>query len=159
MESKKCVTCKEIKDVSEFGRYKDGYQKQCKKCSREYYLKNKNKKKEKTQVTTYLDEIELQILDDKVKMLNSDRNSFLKKLILENTTKPLVKIDFSSLDKLAYEINKIGININQIAHIANSERRIYKSDIEYIREKQERIEDMLCKYYDVVLILQRKIEK
>ncbi|OSA97326.1 UNVERIFIED_ORG: hypothetical protein B2H98_08145 [Clostridium botulinum] len=75
---------------------------------------------------------------------------------MNDLLKPIIKIDFSSLDNLAYEINKIGVNINQIARIANSDKHIYKSDIEYLREKQERIEEMLCNYYDIVLRLQRK---
>ena len=159
MEEKRCVTCKEIKPVSEFGKYKDGYQKQCKKCAREYYLRNKNKKKEKTQVTTYLDETELEILDKRVSADKSNRSDFIKKIILEKTAKPIININFDSLDNVAYEINKIGVNINQIAYRVNKEHQLYKSDMKYIKEQQEHIENILCDYYDVVLALQEKANK
>lgn len=155
MERKICIKCKEEKDISEFNKN----QKVCKSCAKEYYLKNKNKKKEKTQVTAYFDEIELEILDEKVKQLNSNRSDFMKKCVLQQSARPILKIDFKGLDNLAYEINKIGQNINQIARISNSENHIYKSDIAYLREKQEHIEDILCNYYDVVLALQEKAEK
>lgn len=156
METKVCNTCKQEKPINEFSKKGEGYQDKCKKCAREYYLKNKNKQKEKTQVTAYLDEIELEILDKKVKDLNTNRSDFIKKCIIEKSTQPILKIDFSGLEKVAYEINKIGVNINQIAYIANEENHIYKSDIEYLKEKQEHIEDILCDYYDVVLKLQKK---
>lgn len=156
MESKQCNTCKKIKPLSEFSKRKNSYQNKCKKCAREYYLKNKDKKKCKTPISISLDEIQLKLLDYRVVEFNSNRNDYIINCLMNDLLKPIIKIDFSSLDNLAYEINKIGVNINQIARIANSDKHIYKSDIEYLREKQERIEEMLCNYYDIVLRLQRK---
>jgi 5-methylcytosine-specific restriction endonuclease McrA len=49
MKEKKCCTCKKIKDIPNFGKNrsnKDGYQKQCKECRKEYAVKNKDKNKE-----------------------------------------------------------------------------------------------------------------
>lgn len=43
------------------------------------------------------------------------------------------------MKQLAYEINKIGTNINQIAHKINSEGLVYKSEIEAIQEDIDRI--------------------
>lgn len=149
-----CIKCKMEKSIKEFNKN----QNVCKECSKEYYKSNKENTNEKSKpvgIRFTIDELEL--IDERAAQIGLERSKYLKKIILENLSKVVIKIDFNSLDNLAYEINKIGVNINQIAHIANSEKHIYKSDIEYLREKQERIEDMLCKYYDVVLRLQRKI--
>lgn len=51
----------------------------------------------------------------------------------------LIKVDYSDMKQLAYEINKIGTNINQIAHKINSEGLVYKSEIEAIQEDIDRI--------------------
>ena len=44
---------------------------------------------------------------------------------------------------LAHEINKIGVNINQIAHKVNSENQVYKTDIEEVQEDIDLIWRML----------------
>lgn len=46
----------------------------------------------------------------------------------------LIHVDYSEMKNLAYEINKIGNNINQIAHKINSENMIFQSEIEEIQE-------------------------
>ncbi|WP_252249115.1 plasmid mobilization relaxosome protein MobC [Clostridium sp. VAP23] len=154
MEVKYCVSCKKDKGINEFSKN----QKICKKCSKEYREKNKDNINEKSKtIGIRFNMDELKVIEDKANLLNLKPSPFLKEIILNNMTKVILKVDFSSLDNLAYEINKIGVNINQIARIANSDKHIYKSDIEYLREKQERIEEMLCNYYDIVLRLQKKM--
>ena len=51
VKTKKCSTCKEVKDYSAFGKNKsrkDGYQNQCKRCDAEYYQNNKESLAEKS---------------------------------------------------------------------------------------------------------------
>ena len=45
----------------------------------------------------------------------------------------------SSIVRMIYEINKIGVNINQIAKKLNIGGSVYKADIEEIRERQDQI--------------------
>ena len=44
-------------------------------------------------------------------------------------------IDTVDLSKLIYEINKIGTNVNQIAHRVNESGNLYSSDLEEIKNK------------------------
>ena len=62
----------------------------------------------------------------------------------------LIKVDYSDIKDLAYEINRIGNNINQIAHKINAENAIYKSDIEEVQDKIDLIWKMLrAKFYQI----------
>lgn len=59
-----------------------------------------------------------------------DVSRYLRTMGLEGC---VIKIDFTELKNLIYEVNKIGTNINQIAHHVNSSHLVYQSDIENIK--------------------------
>lgn len=62
----------------------------------------------------------------------------------------LINVDYSEVRQLAYEINKIGTNINQITHKINSENVIYKEEIEEIQEDIGMIWKMIrAKFYQM----------
>lgn len=62
----------------------------------------------------------------------------------------LIKVDYTEIKELAYEVNRIGNNINQIAHKINSENAIYKGDIEEVQDKVDLIWKMLrAKFYQI----------
>lgn len=62
----------------------------------------------------------------------------------------LINVDYSDIKSLAYEINKIGNNINQIAHKINSENAVYKSEIEDVQEYMDMIWKLLrSKFYQI----------
>lgn len=128
--------------------------------NKQYYDEHKDKIKEKSKsIGIRFTTEELEIIDERATKVNLKRSEYIKECIWGKSAQPILKIDFSSLDKVAYEINKIGNNINQMAYIANKEHQLYKSDMKYIREQQSHIEDILCDYYDVVLALQEKANK
>lgn len=52
-------------------------------------------------------------------------------------------VDSSSIDTLNYELNKIGTNINQIAHKINGTGSIYESDMKNISEAMRTIWQLL----------------
>jgi phosphatidylinositol kinase/protein kinase (PI-3 family) len=62
-------------------------------------------------------------------------------------------IDTKPLLILANEVNKIGVNINQIAKVVNTTGSIYKNEIEDLQEKISNIEntlsDLLKKFDEV----------
>ena len=76
----------------------------------------------------------------------------LREYIVEAATKGyLIKVDYSDLKELTYEINKIGTNINQIAHKINAENAVYKSQMEEIQEDINLIWKMLrAKFYQTL---------
>ncbi|MCD8159368.1 MAG: MobC family plasmid mobilization relaxosome protein [Clostridiales bacterium] len=55
------------------------------------------------------------------------------------TVNPIVSVDMRGLNKLLYELNKIGTNINQIAKVANTSKNIYQSDIDEIKDYLRKI--------------------
>ena len=62
----------------------------------------------------------------------------------------IFKVNFDELERVSYEINKIGININQIAYKINSSGNIYKNDIEEIKNKLSYLNDFIKKYFETV---------
>lgn len=47
----------------------------------------------------------------------------------------LIKVDYTELKNLTQEINKIGVNINQIAHKINTENMIYETEMNDLQDK------------------------
>lgn len=47
----------------------------------------------------------------------------------------IINVDYSDFKQLIYEINKIGTNINQIAHKINSENQVFKPEIDELQDE------------------------
>ena len=61
-----------------------------------------------------------------------------------------INVDYSDIKELAYEVNRIGNNINQIAHRINSEGIIYKKEIEEVQQYVDMIWKILrAKFYQI----------
>ena len=67
---------------------------------------------------------------------------------------PSVELDL--LKKLISEYSRVGNNINQIAKIANSSRRVFKVELEEIQEEQQSITKLLRKILQNQQRLRRK---
>lgn len=52
-------------------------------------------------------------------------------------------IDFESIAKLRYEVNRIGVNINQITKLANENQDIKKSDIQELLLLQKQLNEQV----------------
>lgn len=61
---------------------------------------------------------------------NMNVNTYLRKMALEGC---IINVDFTELKQLIYEVNRIGNNVNQIAHHVNRDNVVYKSDIEELQ--------------------------
>lgn len=59
------------------------------------------------------------------------------------TVNPIVSVDMKGLNRLLYELNKIGTNINQIAKVANTSKNIYQSDIDEIKDYLRKINSFI----------------
>ncbi len=60
----------------------------------------------------------------------------------------LINVDYAEIKELSYELNRIGNNINQIAHRINSEGAVYKDEIEEVQENMDLIWKMVrAKFY------------
>ena len=74
-----------------------------------------------------IDPSENKMLKQKAKESNSSEADFLRNCILNKNTDYVLRKEI--LDIL-YELRKIGVNINQIAHIANSTNQIMENKYE-----------------------------
>ena len=74
-----------------------------------------------------IDPSENRMLKEKAKESNSSEADFLRNCILNKNTDYVLRKEV--LDIL-YELRKIGVNINQIAHIANSTNQIMDNKYE-----------------------------
>lgn len=59
----------------------------------------------------------------------------------------VLNIDYSSLDSLCYEIHKIGVNINQIAHRVNTDDLSADAAIQEVNMKMDTIVQMVRKQF------------
>lgn len=70
----------------------------------------------------------------------TSKETFIRQSIL-NTV--LIIKDYKYLDGVTEEINKIGVNINQIAKFANSNGGIYKGQIEMLKKEMNDLWELL----------------
>lgn len=96
----------------------------------------------KIKLTVRLDEKEYSNLKQESQKVNMKMEPYIRKLIMGVEVRPRPPDDFY---KLLREINAIGVNINQIAHIANAEKKAPDDRIEYavalVDEIMEKVRD------------------
>ena len=63
-------------------------------------------------------------------------SAYLRKISIEGK---IEIVDYSGMRNFAAEINKIGVNINQIVKRVNETKSIFREDIKDIENKQEEI--------------------
>lgn len=104
------------------------------------YLESGNRKR-KNRISFYVTEDELKLIRDKLSKTNyTNRGDFIRDNILNNI---IVVNDYNYLRNLILEINKIGININQIAKVVNTNQYIYKEHIEILFKKLNEVWDLI----------------
>lgn len=100
------------------------------------------------QLNIRVTEYEYQLIQDRMKKSGS---ASLREFIVDAATNGfLINVDYSDIKALAYEVNRIGNNINQIAHRINSEGIIYKTEIQEVQENVDMIWKILrAKFYQI----------
>lgn len=107
----------------------------------EYRLRDK-------QLNIRVTEYEYQLIRDR---MEKSGTATLREFLVEAATNGfLINVDYSDIKELSYELNKIGTNINQIAHKINSEGVVYKREIEEVQDKVALIWKMIrAKFYQI----------
>ena len=89
------------------------------------------------ELKVFLSEEENELLLKKMKQVGTDNKSaYVRKMILDGM---IVKTDFRILKELSNQINKIGININQITKQLNQMHNISSEDISNIKSMLQTI--------------------
>ncbi len=109
--------------------------------SEQYRLRDK-------QLNIRVTEYEYALIKQRMKESGS---SSLREFVVDAATNGfLINVDYSDIKELAYEVNRIGNNINQIAHRINSEGIIYKKEIEEVQQYVDMIWKILrAKFYQI----------
>ena len=71
----------------------------------------------------------------------------------------IIKVDYSEQRKLAAEVNKIGVNINQICKRINSPDRVYSEDVAELRKRMDEVRKLLFKAVDAKILNPRPQEQ
>ncbi|MDU2639124.1 MAG: plasmid mobilization relaxosome protein MobC [Finegoldia magna] len=96
-----------------------------------------NNRKRNNQLKIYLTDEEKEIFEKKMKLANCKIMShFLRKCILE---KEIYIVDLEPFRNPQWLLSNATNNINQISKATNTTGVIYKKDIDYMREKIEKL--------------------
>lgn len=96
----------------------------------------KPKRRRDNQIIFRLNDDEKKQLNEKANAVGLSKESYIRKMCLEGK---IIFQDLSTLNSMIFEIHKIGVNINQIAHRINETNIIYKNDLEFIKSNQKEI--------------------
>lgn len=86
--------------------------------------------------------------DEELKLLNerlenyrsSNRSEFIRDSVLNNY---IIINDDTNLRSLVYEVNQIGNNVNQLAHLANQNKKIEADEIETLKNEIKEIRSLV----------------
>ena len=108
-------------------------------------------RKRNNQLKIYLTDEEKKVFEKKMKLANCKTMShFLRKCVLE---KDIYIVDLDPFRDLQWLLSNATNNINHIAKATNTTGVIYKKDIDYMREK---IEKLSKEIWDIHSLLLRK---
>jgi len=102
------------------------------------------KREGKEKLEFYVSDEEFKIIEEKKEKSGLNRSEYLRKMAIQGA---IVKIDMSTINDLIYEINKIGVNINQIARKVNENNQIYKNEVIELQEMMEEICDKISEKF------------
>ena len=90
-----------------------------------------NNRKRTIQIKFRVTEEERALIEEKMKLIPT-RNmaAYLRKMAIDGY---VIQVDHSDIKAMTAEIQKIGVNINQIARRANATGNVYQEDIDEIK--------------------------
>ena len=94
-------------------------------------------RKRAIQLKLWVDENEKNLIEEKMKILGT-RNfgAYARKMLIDGY---IIKVDYSEQRKLAAEVNKIGVNINQVCKRINETGRSFAEDVSELKSRMEDI--------------------
>jgi hypothetical protein len=89
-------------------------------------------RKRKIMLRFFVTEAERELIDEKMKLLDTDNlSAYMRKMAIDGY---IINADWTDIKAMTAEIQKIGVNINQIAKRVNSFGSIYTEDIAELKE-------------------------
>ena len=99
----------------------------------------KKKEKDKT-MSIRLSSKDVEIIRKNMSKFNLENMSFYMRTVAINPS--IINVDIKTLRDLTYEINKVGININQAVKLANKNKEISREEINALKEDLEKIQSL-----------------
>ena len=65
-----------------------------------------------------------------------NREAFIRKMLIEGV---IINVDTAPLEEIFYEMHKIGVNVNQIAKVANTTGAISQDELTELKERVNEI--------------------
>ena len=98
-------------------------------------------RKRAIQLKLWVDENEKELIEEKMKILGT-RNfgAYARKMLIDGY---IIKVDYSEQRKLAAEVNKIGVNINQVCKRINETGRAFSEDVAELKSRMEDVWQLL----------------
>ena len=98
-------------------------------------------RKRAIQLKLWVDENEKNLIEEKMKILGT-RNfgAYARKMLIDGY---IIKVDYSEQRKLAAEVNKIGVNINQVCKRINETGRAFAEDVSELKSRMEDVWQLL----------------
>ena len=88
-------------------------------------------RKRTVQIKFYVTEEEKNLIEEKMKLIPiRNMAAYLRKIAIDGY---VIQVDYTDIKAMTAEIQKIGVNVNQIAKRVNSTGSVYKEDIEEIK--------------------------
>ena len=86
---------------------------------------------------------EKNLIKEKMKILGTHNfGAYARKMLIDGY---IIKVDYSEQRKLAAEVNKIRVNINQVCKRINSTDRVYSEDFAELRKRMDEVWKLLFK--------------
>ena len=90
-----------------------------------------NGRKRTIQVKFYVTDEERKLIEEKMKLVpTSNMAAYLRKIAIDGY---IIQVDHTDIKAMTAEIQKIGVNVNQIARRINATGNTYKEDIDEIK--------------------------
>ena len=104
-----------------------------------------NGRKRKVQIKFYVTEEERALIEQKMKLVpTQNMAAYLRKIAIDGY---IIQTDHSDIKAMTAEIQKIGVNVNQIAKHVNTNRFLGSGDVmlmnRYLREIRELLMEVL----------------
>ncbi len=86
-------------------------------------------------------EDEKKLIEEKMKILGTcNFGAYARKMLIDGY---IIKVDYSEQRKLAAEVNKIGVNINQVCKRINETGRAFAEDVLELKSHMEDVWQLL----------------
>lgn len=107
----------------------------------QYFLMKKQNLEREIQLNFRVNESEKNKIFERMKLAKLKNFAVYARLML--VSGKIQVIDFESITKLRYEVNRIGVNINQITKFVNENQDIKKSDIQELLLLQKQLNEQV----------------